>query len=303
MKKLLILTLAGLLIVGLFACGASNGERLSSSAAAGDASLTETVDENSKTNSEIIEELENEIERLNALISAAYDEQIDLLSRIADLEEELNAVNNSLITQKTIWLKGENSRYLILKEFLTAPYYKLSIVYAGESEIEIAKLNNIWTVKASPNGAKVIFNDYEFEVTAQVFMYDVEKRETNELLMPDLPPDRTAANMEWLDDRYFLFIVMFDQGSVVRGGDVYVYDTETGEYRAIIKCEDYWEFQTESIDIYNDEFIIFNSWVGDGACNFDEIKHHLLTFDEIYDLIENNKTIDLSQKESLPQQS
>lgn len=80
MKKLLILTLAGLLIIVLIACGASNGESLSSSADAGDASLTETVDENSKTNSEIIEELENEIERLNALISAAYDEQIDLLT-------------------------------------------------------------------------------------------------------------------------------------------------------------------------------------------------------------------------------
>jgi hypothetical protein len=255
----------------------------------------ESLDENSETNSVKIEELESEIDRLNNLLSAADNEKEDLSNQISDLKEDKES-NNTLVSQKRIWLKGG---YLILKEYNTAPYYTLSMVYIGETVVEVIELHQIWTVRASPNGTKVILNDFLEEYTAHVYMYDVEKRETKELLMPDLPSERTVEDMEWLDDRYFLFVVQFDDGLAVRGGDVYVYDTETDEYKAIIKSEDYWKFQTEDFDVYRNDFVIFNSWLGDGHANFTEKKYHMLTYDEIYDLIKNNKILDLSKKDSM----
>ena len=302
MKKIALL-MSFVLIFSLFGCNSGNIGESSDNSAINSTKNSQSSEnyesiETSETNSVNIEELESEIDRLNLLLSDANSENEDLLKQISDLEEKIKDKNNPLISQEKIYIK--NGAYLLLKEYYNAPHYSLSIVYnTDQTEIEVIELNYIWTVRASPNGTKVILNDYEAEYTAHVYMYDVGKRETKELLMPNLPEYRTVEDMEWLDDRYFLFIVQYDTGLVVRGGDVYVYDTETNEYKAIIKSEDYWKFQTGNFDVYSDDFVIFNSWLDDGTANFTENKYHILTFDEIYDLIENNKILDLSKKESM----
>ena len=136
-------------------------------------------------------------------------------------------------------------------------------------------------------------NNFEWESKANVWLYDVEKRKTRELPITNIPAHTTVANMEWLDDRYFLFIVQFDSGTIVRGGDVYVYDTKTDQYKAIVINNDN-KFQTSDFDVYNQDFVIIHSYLYDDQYYYTEDKYHLLTHDEIYDLIKNNKTIDLS---------
>ena len=291
------------LILTLFACNKENNEESFDNSginSTGKAENSQSIDasESSETNSVNVEELESEIDRLNLLLSDTNSENEDLLKQISDLKDTIEHSSSSIVSQKRIYLNG--TAYLLLKEYLTAPYYSLSIVNKPDNtEDEIISLNYFWSLRVSPDRTKVIFNDYQAEYTAHVYMYDVEKQETKELLMPDLPEYRTVANMEWLDDRYFLFIVQYDTGLVVRGGDVYVFDTKTGEYKAIIKSEDYWKFQTEKLDVYSEDFVIFNSWLGDGIANFTENKYNILTFDEIYDLIENNNVLDLSKKASI----
>ena len=296
MKKIALLMLL-VLTFTFFGCANNNSEESLESLVINTSGNTDSF-ESSNVNEAKIKELENEIDRLNLLLSGANNENKDLLKQILDLKEIIEDPSSSVVSQEKIYLKGR--AYLLLKEYLTAPYYSLSIVNKTDNtEVEIIKLNYFWALRASPDRTKVIFNDFQAEYTAHVYMYDMEKRETKELLMPDLPEYRTVTNMEWLDDRYFLFVVQYNTGLVVRGGDVYVYDTKTDEYKAIIKSEDYSKFQTEKLDVYSEDFVIFYSWLGDGTANFIENKYHILSYDEIYDLINNNKTIDLIEEDAL----
>ena len=302
MKRFFILTLTVLLITGLISCKNSSGDNSSSesllsaesqnNASSSIASSDESLNEGSK-----IEDLESEIDRLNDLLSAADEEKNDLLNQITDLEEEINELKSVKLISKT---RIKDSMYLILKERNTAPYEMLSIEYPDKTLVDIIQLYNIWTIRVSPDATKIILDDYEFEYNAHVYMYDIEKRETRELMITDIPEYRTVSSMEWLNGRYFLFVVQFDTGTVVRGGDVYVYDTETDEYKVIIRSEDYWELQADDFDVYKDEFVIINGWMrGENTSDLTKRKHYLLTYDEIYDLIDNNKIIDLSKRESM----
>ena len=284
------------LILTLFACNKENNEESFDNSginSTGKAENSQSIDasESSETNSVNVEELESEIDRLNLLLSDTNSENEDLLKQISDLEEKAKDINNPDLSQKRIYVK--NGVYLMFKDYYLASRDSLSIIYNDKTEVEIIELHYIWTVKVSPNGTKVILNDHQMESNAHVYMYDVENRETKELLMPELPSNTTASYMEWLDDRYFMFVVQLDHGSVVRGGDVYVYDTETGIYKAITKSSD-WKFQTCSFNVYSTDFVIFNSVLYEETMNFTENKYNILTFDEIYDLIENNKSLDLS---------
>ncbi|MDD4474434.1 MAG: DUF4652 domain-containing protein [Eubacteriales bacterium] len=300
MKKIALLILF-VLVFTLFGCTNNNPEESMESLTNNASEVSESTEcsENSGNTYIIntkIKELENEIDRLNTLLSSSDGEKADLSDKIKSLEDEVSVLKNSAVKEEKI--KVKDGVYLTLREdHSSQPWYTLSIEYEDKTVVEVIKLNYIWTVKASPEGTKVILNDAQMEYTAQVFMYDVEKRETRKLLMPNLPRDRTAVDMEWLDDRYFLFVVQLDHGSVVRGGDTYVYDTQTDEYKVITKSED-WKFQTHGFDVYGEDFVVVNSYLYEDTMNFTEDKYHILTFDEIYDLINSNKVLDLNKIES-----
>lgn len=313
MKKFLVFTLTGLLHVGLISCCKTSVDNSSSSAVDSTESKSSySSDEN--TNSKIDdleseidrlntllssanEEFESEIENLNSQLSAAEEEKNNLLDQITDLEEKIKEFESIKSFSKT-WLKG--STYLIWQERNTSPFVTLSMEYPDKTVVEIINIHYIWTLRVSPNETKIIFNDFEGESVTHVYMYDIEKRETRELSITDIPQDRTVSSMEWLDDRYFLFVVMSDHGTVVRGGDIYVYDTQTDEYKVIIKSEDNWQLQASDFNVFMDEFVIVNCWMqGENGADLTIRKHYLLTYDEIYDLIENNKIIDLSKRDSM----
>lgn len=301
MKKIALLILF-VLVFTLFGCTNNNPEESMESLTNNTSEVSESTEgTKSSGNSDVInakiKELESEIDKLNSQLTAEKEEKEDLSDKIKSLEDEISALKRSPVKERKI--KVKDGVYLTWGEDRSSQPWcdTLSIEYEDKTVVEVIKLNYIWTVKASPEGTKVILNDAQMEYTAQVFMYDVEKRETRKLLMPNLPRDRTAVDMEWLDDRYFLFVVQLDHGSVVRGGDTYVYDTQTDEYKVITKSED-WKFQTHGFDVYGEDFVVVNSYLYEDTMNFTEDKYHILTFDEIYDLINSNKVFDLNKIES-----
>ncbi len=103
---------------------------------------------------------------------------------------------------------------------------------------EIDKRSYITNVCLNYQKDMLIWNDFAGEYNATVWVYDIDAGILTEQPMDDLGEDYTPSFMSWYDSRYFLFISQLDHGSIVRGGDVYVYDTDTHEYRMIIDAQD-----------------------------------------------------------------
>lgn len=174
--------------------------------------------------------------------------------------------------------------------------YSLQIKFPDNTSARIFEdLDFITYYQISPDGTKVIADDFEYEFNATICIYDVAKRETTKLTDLKLPENMTPAYLQWLDNRYFMFVVQFDHGTVVRGGDVYIYDTQTQKYQPLIKNSSRL-FQTYSFDVYGDSYVVVNSLLYEKTMNFTEPKYNILTVKEIYDHIKSGKTIDLSKK-------
>ena len=113
---------------------------------------------------------------------------------------------------------------------------QLFINYDNGSTVILAEGTNFQYLSVSPDGKKIIWNDYEWEYNATAYLFDTETGRLHGSPMDDLGENYTPSFMGWLDSRYFLFVVQFDHGTIVRGGDIYIYDTQTDEYRLLIKA-------------------------------------------------------------------
>ena len=318
MKKVALLMLSVLMLsMMLFGCNKNGEESLSLTSSSESSMVSSESSKSADSNASKIKELESEITKLKAELSEKGIENNSLSDNIKSLEHKIKSLEDKIKSSedeiqsledeisalrkppvRENKTKVKDGVILTLREdYSSNPYYTLSIEYEDKTVVEVIKLWNIWTIKASPKGTKVILNDYDFEVNAKVYMYDVEKRKTRQLPITNLPEQTTVEDMEWLDDRYFLFIVQFDAGTIVRGGDVYIYDTKTDQYKAIVKNTDK-KFMTSGFNVYNEDFVVIHSYLYEDTYNFTEDKYHLLTHNEIYDLINNNKTIDLSSIKS-----
>ncbi len=311
MKKYLLLSSIAALIFSFSACAQATDDNSSADTSSSIVSVDEESSEAENEDKLKIKELEDELSTIKSELSEAVDENNklifvnqDLTKKLYDLSEQLKELQKSLDTLK------ENGKYIsskfhqetfitvTLSEDIETRQEKLTIKYPDDTSVDILKdFYNIAFYQISPGGTKVIADDFEYEHTASIYLYDVAKRETVKLSNLDLPEYTTPAYLQWLDDRYFMFVVQLDHGSVVRGGDVYVYDTETEKCQPIIK-NSYWPFQTYGFEVYGDNFVVINSLLYEETMNFTEPKHHILTVEEIYDLIKSNKTIDLSQIEA-----
>jgi len=193
-------------------------------------------------------------------------------------------------------LQEENRLYLSK----SGNRYALNLLMDNHIE-KIHEDSSISYINPSPNRKKIIFNNYEWEVTAKVYLYDVESKQKKELVM-NLPEFRTASYMGWLDDRYFLFIVQFDQGTVVRGGDLHFFDTETNQYRKIIGTE-MERIEICSFELYENYIILLQCVLHDEALEHTDNQYYVVTVEEIKNLISNGKEMVLKQANALYKQN
>ncbi len=311
MKKYLLAVMALLIAMNVASCGDAEDESK-------EASLPEAVStvstENDKEKiagleAELAEkaakiaELESKISSNDAMLSDKLDEIEGLYSQINALTDRIQELENKL-KNATSFGSGtvaySSGKYYTNHQLVLTHYRRgseeqleLKALLTGEScEILTTEGRGVSYYELSPKATKVVYDDFEYEASTTVYLYDVESKATKTLDLSALPENRTAAGLQWLDDRYFMFVVQLDHGTIVRGGDVYVYDTQTDKYQPLIVNSSS-PFQTFAIDSYEKLFVI-KSFLYDDTMNFTTEKYHTMTADEIYALIEGNKTVDLS---------
>lgn len=318
MKKYLLSVVSFALVLSLAACDSAFNEQ--SEASNEDSSASEIVyasleaserDADKERIAELeaelaekAEDLENFQNQLKALRDD-YDERSEYLNyilgqlneaeeKVLSLEKQVNDLKSSAANVvKSRGIYNSNYRASFQWHYSNGKTW-FTLSYIGEEPVRITEDQplSITYLALSPNIKQVVYNDYEWEAYSNVYLCDIEKKTTRMLDLSELPPQRTVTTMEWLDDRYFMFVIQFDQGTIVVGGDVYVYDTETDKYQPLIVNSDP-KFQTHGIESYEKLFVVKSS-LYEETYNFTTEKYHTLTADEIYSMINSNKTIDLS---------
>jgi hypothetical protein len=245
-----------------------------------------------KGRNELVNDISSVEESVEKTVSKTNELSKDTSSAKSSTEQNVSEAPETVGTDNVLQvfpLQEENRLYLSKSGYR----YALNLLIDNHIE-KIYEDSYISSINPSPDRKKVIFNNFDWEVTAKVYLYDVESKQKKELVM-NLPEIRTASFMGWLDDRYFLFVVQFDQGTVVRGGDLYVYDTDTDQCRKIIGTE-MERIEICSFESYNDDFILLQCVLHDEALTRTDNQYYVVTVEEIRNLIDNGKTMVLKQK-------
>lgn len=287
MKKIALL-MSFVLIFSFFGCKSVNSEESLESPYINTSENIESSG-SSDINKTKIKELERELTRLNTLLSTTNTEKESLAEIIIDLEKQIEKLKYQ-IKSKEFYLKEG----ICLTLYREPALHRLSIKYKDNSVVDIIELYLISEIELSPDGSKVILNDFDQEATARVYLYDVDKRKTQELLIK-LPDFMTVSRMKWFDNRYFMFIAQSNAGIFAKGGDVYIYDTQTDNYKMIISRTNS-DYQISNMDVYTDSFCVFTSILYEKTFSSYQSFHHIITFDEMYNLIKSSKVLKLEYK-------
>ncbi len=309
MKKAIAIALFASLLLGMWGCAPaeeskreqSKTEQSVSEISVLESSVTEdSTDEEKDALQAEIDRLKEELSQLNEEIESEKQAAITLRMQISDLEERIVSMKSSVIL-RSIPIKGDsvfdNDRVLLVQDISGESLeFVLYLRYDGGETVEIGRNLVFWNgyIDPSPDGKQIVMNDFSLENESTVYLYDVENRVNRELSF-DLPQDRTVSAMRWLDERYFLFVSQLDHGSVVRGGNVYYYDTETDTCGLIIDPSTPL-LQINEFDRY-DDFMFMTAALYEETYNFTDDKHFAVTYEQIYDLIENGKVLTLDPKD------
>jgi hypothetical protein len=313
MKKLLICSLLTLSML-LAACGGEAATQTSSTespAPVSDAVSVESIAEgNEESTAESLPEQDD-----TALEDALAD--VDRLEEeLADLRETLNGVNAELNALKGEKLAEEEYDVRSLGEIpFKGMLVETYLYHSDTKESEIAVylrryLDGKWeklfdspihisTIAVSPDGTKIVFNDYDPDYTSRNYLFDMETRELTKLPIGDTDEERAVSYLGWLDDRYFLYV---DQENYIAcmGGTVCYYDTQTGEHAWLIKpdndFEPHWEFdallEIHRVDIWGDKVLVtVAAW--DSTYNSYEILFYTYSKEMLYSCIEKGSRYSL----------
>lgn len=149
----------------------------------------------------------------------------------------------------------------------------------------------------SPDGTRVLFNTYAWEAKAEVYLYHVATGEKRQLDVSGLREEDTVAFMEWLDDRYFLFVSQYGAGTIVRGGDLYVYDTVEDAYALLVDRQDD-HLQIRSFS-FEKERLILDVPLYDESWNETVDRVFEIPLETVYRLIQEKGTFTLELSERL----
>lgn len=313
MKRIFAITIILSLLLSLGACAGGDDEALSKAVAELSSAEAEISELNSRLEAanNALAGNGDKIDELNAAIEELKKEKEELVKENRRLDGAAGLAESSVkeletkiseMTTQIANLEAQLELYRGIKvDISDDEYIYMTSIFGGDLERVNKKDNTRKTIFkddavrylcASPDKTRVIWNDFDFEVIAVVRMYDVAKDTVSVVEMKNFPKQRTVAAMQWLDNRYFLFVMQLDSGTIVRGGDVYIYDTENGSYQQLV-ANSSWLMQTEGFTVYPEVGVLFSSQLYEETYNFTEVKKHYFTMEEIYDLIKSGKTVDL----------
>lgn len=247
-------------------------------------------------------------------VSVPEEESIDstieeLEEELADLRETLNGVNAELNALKGEKLAEEEYDVRTLGEIPLKGMLVQTWLYdfdTKESEIAVylrRYIDGKWeklfdspilinTIAVSPDGTKIVFNDYDPDYTSRNYLFDMETRELTKLPIGDTDEERSVSYLGWLDNRYFLYV---DQDNYIAcmGGRVCWYDIQTGKSFVLIKpnndpepdWESYNYLEIHRVDLWGDKVLVtVASW--DNDYNDYEILFYTYTKEGLYQCIE-----------------
>ena len=321
MKRLIAVTLATFTTIGLLSgCAQDNTEDVSriSELEAQVGSLEDSMSALESEKEALAAACEDEKSRLESTLADAESKQEELIGENDKLKEELESLE-----QKNAELKipGESIREMIPMEYelegwyyhalyftkydVDSEYnYALSIIREGEDGFERVTVHRdnyfLSGMAISPNGKKLVFTDFEMEGgLATIYMYDIDTGEKRGFsLEEELPRDHDAFSFCWLDDRYLLMAEKLDHGSIARGGDIYVYDTETEQCKVLIETSQY-ELQLQYFNVLNDELILIKGVLYEETHNFTEDVFFTVKTDRLYELIESGGSMTISPDDAI----
>ncbi len=305
MKKRLLLSLCAAIILSFYSCTQTTENNSSANTSSGIVSIDEEGSEYENEDKLKIKELENRLSTIQLRLSEIFESNRKLSStnqeltdKFSDASKETNKIKEKLDKlqppSKVISsFYYQNAQiHLELSENINTHKKVLTINFYADFSKDVISDYNITYYQISPDGTKIVFDDVDYEQhTASIYLYDVAKREAVKLSNLTLPENTTPAYLQWLDDRYFMFILRLDEDDVVRSGDVYVYDTEAEKCQQIIKTS-----QTCTLNVYSNSFVVITST--NDIKNSAKPEYHIITAKEIYSLINSNETVDLSKKEA-----
>ena len=310
-RRILLLSLSALVL--LCACSAQPEEQ----------SIAESLAEHSDDGRLV--QLEQTVSELQKQLADCESKRADWEYRAGELTDKWMELEDALLAeQETVSsLLEENqalqdkldgqTRELVHKQLWTddgTVYHvedpstfeeRLYIKHNDGSVTEIFAGSTIEYVGISSDRKKLIWNDYEWEYNATVYIYDIETGKLTVQPMDDLGENDTPSFMAWFDERYFLFVVQFDHGTIAVGGDVYVYDTEADTYRKLIGVEDprmmiaSFERRWETLMDAPAPLLFSVAYYDEGYAEHEELLYGM-THEELLVLIENGETLTFEVK-------
>lgn len=320
MKKFIGIALAALTAIGLFGCAQDNAEDVSrvselEARVAGLEASAAALEEEKKA---LAATYENEKSQLESALTDAESKHEELTGRNDKLKDELDELEQKFvalkITGKSIvqmipmgYALGDwYYHVLYVTEYNADPSYNyaLSLIREGENGFERLIIHRdyqfISGMAISPNCRTLVFTDFEMESGfTTIYLYDIETEEKRDFSLEDeLPRDHDAFSFYWLDDRYLLLAERLDHGSISRGGNIYVYDTETEQCRPLIETSQY-ELQLQTINALNDELLLLKGVLYEETLNFTEDVFFTVHTDKLYELIESGASMTISPDDAI----
>ncbi len=270
-------------------------------ASCGDASSTlsgESESSAAETDASLEAELteyQNRIKELEEQLDGAKSAIKELQQANESLQNALDDYKNKAYVLNRTNLGGGITLSLYAKSQAESFANKITVSYPDGDEVTVADIGNLLFSDCKVSPGKKMLAATEMEITSGVYLFDIEKRETAEILMKDIDVSKKVMHVEWLDDRYLLCTVW--KTGLVNGGDVYYYDTQTGNFKPLAtRSND--DFQINHVVRYADDFVLFVcEKSGSGFAIEREYTYFQLNLDEIYEYIRNNALVDFDNSE------
>ena len=299
MKKIIIccLLLLSFLLVSCTGEGAASQAESEAGSAAVSAESTVYVSVEESGAVSVPEE-----ESIDSTIEELEEELADLRETLNGVNAELNGLNGEKLAEEEYDVRSLGE--IPFKGMLVETYLYHSDTKESEIAVYLRRyLDGKWeklfdspilinTLAVSPDGTKIVFNDYDPDYTSRNYLFDMETRELTKLPIGDTDEERAVSYLGWLDNRYFLYV---DQENYIAcmGGTVCWYDIQTGKSFLLIKpnndpepdWESYNYLEIHRVDLWGDKVLVtVASW--DYDYNDYEILFYTYTKEGLYQCIE-----------------
>lgn len=301
MKKFLSLLLSLFLLSAILAGCAAQSEPTAESNSSAEHPVP-VMSETSYASSEadvLLAELQAENEELKQQ-NASLQADLDALREQGVAFEDIEDFISIDYSHHFVTIRNENA-----EDHKYCETYYYTVNSSEKPKLILRNYLKFWNMSISPNGKRILFNDFEVEGGGRLYLYDIETEVANEIDFEGiLEAYHYARFVGWLDDRYFLFVEGEDNPGTY-GGNIYLYDTQASTCRELIKTENR-DMRIRSFSVYNrneswqeeqKRSIFFEIVISENA-NFAEERYAMLPMSEILSAIEKQSTVTIKSKDT-----